>query len=434
MPNETHIQDQIHALLKSHATVGGTFCPGKSAIPASGKVVGDQEKYLMIEAVLDGWLTAGRFNDVFEKLLAEFLGCPHVLTVNSGSSANLVALSTLTSSFLREKRIQQGDEVITVAAGFPTTIAPILQIGAIPVFVDVDCQTWNAPMAAIEKAITPKTKAVILAHTLGIPYDAPNLRKLCDAHGLWLVEDCCDALGTRWDNTLVGSFGHIGTLSFYPAHHITTGEGGAVFCNDPLLAQIAESFRDWGRHCHCRPGQDNACGRRFEGKYGDLPEGYDHKYVYAHAGYNLKMTDMTAACGIAQMQRLPHFIESRKRNYAVLHAHLAACPYLELPHLPAQADPSWFGFPIILRQDAPLKRVAILRKLNDHKIGTRLLFAGNAVRQPFMQGKEYRCAEALPGTDTLMERGFWIGLWPGLTQEMLDYSTSVLLRVLEGNI
>lgn len=434
MPNANYILDQISALLKSHATAEDAFSPGKSSIPASGKLVGNEEKLLMIEAVLDGWLTAGRFNDAFEKQLAEFLRCPHVLTVNSGSSANLVALSTLTSPLLRERRIQQGDEVITVAAGFPTTIAPILQIGAIPVFVDVDCQTWNAPLEAIEKAISPKTKAVILAHTLGIPYDAPGMRKLCDAHGLWLVEDCCDALGTLWDNKQVGSFGHINTLSFYPAHHITTGEGGAVFCSDPLLAKIAESFRDWGRHCHCRPGQDNACGRRFEGKYGDLPESYDHKYVYAHAGYNLKMTDMTASCGIAQMQKLPHFIESRKRNYAILHAHLAACPLLKLPILPPQADPSWFGFPIILQQDAPLKRVDILRKLNDYKIGTRLLFAGNAVRQPFMQDKQYRCAEALTGTDTLMERGFWIGLWPGLTKEMLDYSASMLLQILEGNI
>lgn len=432
MPDATHIRGQIDALLKAHATAEDAFVPGKSAIPASGKLVGNEEKFLMIEAVLDGWLTAGRFNDAFEKQLAAFVQCPHVLTVNSGSSANLVALSTLTSPLLREKRIKQGDEVITVAAGFPTTIAPILQIGAIPVFVDVDCQTWNAPLAAIEKAITPKTKAVILAHTLGIPYDAPGLRALCDAHGLWLVEDCCDALGTRWDNTLVGSFGHLSTLSFYPAHHITTGEGGAVFCRDPLLAKIAESFRDWGRHCHCRPGQDNACGRRFEGQYGDLPEGYDHKYVYAHAGYNLKMTDMTASCGIAQLQRLPYFIECRKNNYAILHARLANCPLLELPILPPQADPSWFGFPIVLQQDAPLKRVDIVRKLSDYKIGTRLLFAGNAVRQPFMQDKHYRCSEALTGTDILMERGFWIGLWPGLTKEMLEYSASMLLQILEG--
>ena len=408
------------------------FVPGTTPVPVSGKVVGSEETALMVEAALDGWLTAGRFNDTFEGLLSSFLGAKHVLTVNSGSSANLVALSSLTSPQLRDRRIQPGDEVITAAAGFPTTIAPILQVGATPVFVDIDSATWNVSVEAVERAIGPKTRAVVLAHTLGMPFDAEALRQLCDAHGLWLVEDCCDALGTRWNGSLTGSFGHIGTLSFYPAHHITTGEGGAVFTNDPLLARVMESFRDWGRHCHCRPGQDNACGRRYEGQYGDLPAGYDHKYVYAHAGFNLKMTDMAAACGVAQMQRLPGFIEARRRNHAFLRGRLQSCSWLELPSLPPQAEPSWFGFPVILSADAPQNRLDLLRGLDAKRIGTRLLFAGNAVRQPFMQGRSFRCAGPLEISDRIMERGFWLGVWPGLDETMLAYVAESVLELLGG--
>ena len=424
---------EIAAMIRQHESAAQTFVAGASSVPVSGKVIGKDEVGCMVEAALDGWLTAGRFNSEFEGMLAGFLGARHALTVNSGSSANLVALSALTSPMLGERRIRPGDEIITAAAGFPTTIAPILQIGAVPVFVDIDRQTWNAAPQAVEMAITPKTRGVILAHTLGMPYDAASLRQLCDRRGLWLVEDCCDALGTRWNGKLTGSFGHIGTLSFYPAHHITTGEGGAVFTSDPQLARAMESFRDWGRHCHCRPGQDNACGRRYDGQYGDLPQGYDHKYVYAHAGYNLKMTDMAAACGVAQMRRLPEFIEVRRRNHAYLHERLADCPWIELPVLPPQAEPSWFGFPLILRQSAPASRLALLKGLEARRIGTRLLFAGNAVRQPFMQGRNFRCAGPLTNSDIIMERGFWLGVWPGLTEEMLSYVADSLLALLEGD-
>ena len=313
MQNE-ELRAAIETLLKHVPDDVAPFVPGKTPIPASGKVVGKEEKALMVEAALDGWLTTGRFNDAFEAALGAFLGARHVLTVNSGSSANLVAFSALTSPRWGKRAIRPGDEVITAAAGFPTTIAPIMQFGAVPVFVDVNADTWNVDVEAVERAITPRTKAVMLAHTLGVPFDAERLAALCRERGIWLVEDCCDALGALWNGQLVGSFGDIATLSFYPAHHITTGEGGAVFTSDDEMAQIAESFRDWGRHCHCRPGQDNACGKRYSGQYGELPEGYDHKYVYAHAGYNLKMTDLTAACGLAQMRRLPGFIEKRRQN------------------------------------------------------------------------------------------------------------------------
>ncbi len=426
-------RSEIISLIRQKEVARQTFVPGTTPVPVSGKLIGREETALMVEAALDGWLTAGRFNDEFERLLADFLGVRHVLTVDSGSSANLVALSALTSPLLRERRIRPGDEIITAAAGFPTTIAPILQVGAVPVFVDIDPATWNASVDAVERAAGPKTRAVILAHTLGIPFDAQALRRLCDDRGLWLIEDCCDALGTRWDGVPAGSSGHAGTLSFYPAHHITTGEGGAVFTNDPLLARAMASFRDWGRHCHCRPGQDNACGRRFEGQYGDLPPGYDHKYVYSHAGYNLKLTDMAAACGVAQLRRLPGFIAARRRNYAFLRERLAACPWLELPSPPPQAEPSWFGFPALLTPDAPRTRLDVLRGLDAKRIGTRLLFAGNAARQPFMRGRNFRCADSLAHSDRIMERGFWLGVWPGLDEAMLEYVAASLLELLGGD-
>ena len=429
---DDEFRSEIVSKIRQREFVRQKFVAGETPVPVSGKLIGKEETALMVEAALDGWLTAGRFNDAFEGLLADFLGARHVLTVNSGSSANLVALSSLTSPLLRDRCIKPGDEIITAAAGFPTTIAPILQVGAVPVFVDIDAATWNVSVQAVERAIGPKTRAVVLAHTLGMPFDAQALRQLCDKHGLWLVEDCCDALGARWNGALTGSFGHIGTLSFYPAHHLTTGEGGAVFTNDPLLARVMESFRDWGRHCHCRPGQDNACGRRFEGQYADLPAGYDHKYVYSHAGFNLKITDMAAACGLGQMQQLPDFIEARRRNYAFLHQRLCSCPWLELPHLPPQAEPSWFGFPVILAPNAPLSRLDLLRGLDARRIGTRLLFAGNAVRQPFMQGRTYRCSGSLENSDRIMQQGFWLGVWPGLDKAMLEYVADSVLELLGG--
>jgi CDP-6-deoxy-D-xylo-4-hexulose-3-dehydrase len=317
------------------------------------------------------------------------------LTVNSGSSANLAALSALTSPELGGRAIAPGDEVITAAAGFPTTIAPILQAGATPVFVDVEPGTWNAAADAVRAAISGKTRAVMLAHTLGMPFDAEAIAALCREHDLWLIEDCCDALGTRLNGRMAGTFGHIGTLSFYPAHHITTGEGGAVFTRDRDLARIVRSFRDWGRHCRCEPGQDNACGRRFSGRYGELPAGYDHKYVYSHAGYNLKMTDMAAACGLAQMERLPGFIRARRDNYAFLRDMLRHCRFLRLPEPPAAADPSWFGFPLLRADNAPLSRLELLKELDARNIGVRLLFAGNALRQPFMRGRPHRVSGSL---------------------------------------
>lgn len=418
---QNNLQEAINALIEMSSAEEAAFIPGGAPIPASGKIVGKPEKALMIEAALEGWLTAGRFNEAFEKEIAAFLGAAHVLTLNSGSSANLAAFSALTSPALGHRAIRPGDEVITAAAGFPTTIAPILQAGAIPVFADINLDTWNVDAEAVARAMSPRTKAVMLAHTLGIPFDGEEISRLCRERGLWLVEDCCDALGSAWNGKLAGSFGDMGTLSFYPAHHITTGEGGAIFTNNGELARIAESFRDWGRHCHCRPGQDNACGRRYAGRFGELPQGYDHKYVYAHAGYNLKMTDLSAACGLAQMRRLPGFIARRKSNYAYLREGLADCPGLRFVRLSEKADPSWFGLPLILTEYAPCTRLEFLKALNKRRIGTRLPFAGNAARQPFMLGRQYRVSENLEQTDILMERGLWLGLWPGLGQEMLDY-------------
>ena len=427
---DASVRNAILECIRNNSLTHDVFVPGKDPVPTSGKVIGKREMELMTEAVLDGWLTTGRFNDQFEAALSAFTGAQHVLTVNSGSSANLVAVSALTSSELGERAVRPGDEIITVAAGFPTTIAPIMQVGAIPVFVDVDCNTWNTDVPRLERALSPKTKAVILAHTLGIPFDAAAVSAFCRWHNLWLLEDCCDALGSEWEGRPVGSYGDMATLSFYPAHHITTGEGGAVLTNNAKLARLAASFRDWGRHCHCRPGQDNACGRRFSGQYGELPEGYDHKYVYAHAGYNVKMTDLTAACGLAQMERLPHFVEKRRENYAYLRDMLAACSCLLLPVLDGKARPSWFGFPITLAEDAPIARLELLKALDARKIGSRLLFAGNAVRQPFMRGKTFRVADDLSNTDVLMDRGFWLGVWPGLTTVMLEYTTGKLLELL----
>lgn len=423
---DADLRKKIVELIQNNTHQASPFVPNETHVPVSGKCIGNDELALMTEAVLDGWLTTGRFNDSFEKSLSQFLGVDNVLTVNSGSSANLIALATLTSPELGKRSIKPNDEVITVAAGFPTTIAPILQIGAVPVFIDVDIQTWNADLSILKKAITSKTKAVILAHTLGIPYDAEKVACFCKKNGLWFIEDCCDALGSKWNDTLVGNFGDIATLSFYPAHHITTGEGGAVFTKQSKLARLATSFRDWGRHCHCRPGQDNSCGHRFDGKYGDLPIGYDHKYVYSHAGYNLKTTDIQAACGLVQLERLPEFISLRKQNYLYLKQLLDDIPNIHFPKLSSKSDPSWFGFPLLLDPQSPLSRVELLKKLDEHNIGSRLLFAGNAIRQPFMKTKSYRVVGNLSNTDIFMNQGMWLGIWPGLTREMLEFTANVL--------
>ncbi|OHC71880.1 MAG: lipopolysaccharide biosynthesis protein RfbH [Rhodocyclales bacterium RIFCSPLOWO2_02_FULL_63_24] len=419
-------REQILALVRDYAAqkeLRQPFAAGSSAVPVSGRVL-DAEAYVaLVDAALDGWLTTGRFNDEFEKQIAGRIGVARAFTVNSGSSANLLALSALTSPLLGERALKPGDEAITAAAGFPTTINPILQNGLVPVFVDSELPAYNPGAATIAAAIGPRTRAIMLAHALGNPFEAAALRALADRHGLWLIEDCCDALGATYQGRSVGSFGHIGTLSFYPAHHITTGEGGAVFTNDPVLARAIESFRDWGRDCYCAPGKDNTCGKRFDWQLGALPCGYDHKYTYSHAGYNLKITDMQAALGVAQMSRLDEFIAARRRNFEHLKARLGACEeFLMLPEATPDSDPSWFGFLLTLRENAPCSRVDLLRYLDQHKIGTRLLFAGNVTRQPYMQGRTYRVAGALTNADVITERSFWIGIYPGLTPEMLDYA------------
>ena len=399
------------------------FIPGQSMVQPAGRVLNADAYVALVDSALDGWLTTGRFNDEFEKLIAKKIGVAKALTVNSGSSANLLAISALTSPLLGERALQAGDEVITAAAGFPTTINPILQNGLMPVFVDSEIPTYNPSINTIAAAIGPRTRAIMLAHALGNPFDAAALRKLADQHGLWLIEDCCDAFGSLLHGQSVGTFGHIGTLSFYPAHHITTGEGGAVFTDDPLLARIIESFRDWGRDCYCGPGKDNTCGKRFDWQLGALPCGYDHKYTYSHAGYNLKITDMQAALGVAQIAQLDNFIAARKKNFAYLTEKLRACEeFLILPEATPDSDPSWFGFLLTLRDNAPCSRVDLLRYLDQQRIGTRLLFAGNVTRQPYMQGRNYRVANTLTNADIITERSFWIGVYPGLSTEMLDYA------------
>ena len=419
------LREKIAQLIDEYAAIALTsqpFLPGLTVVPPSGKVVGAEELKNMVEASLDAWLTTGRFNAEFEKKLAYFIGVKHLITVNSGSSANLVAFSTLTSPRLGQRAIQKGDEVIGVAAGFPTTINPILQFGAVPVFVDVNRLTHNIDVTKIEAAISTKTKAIMLAHSLGNPFNLDVVTALCKKYNLWLIEDCCDALGSTYRGQMVGTFGDIGTLSFYPAHHITMGEGGAVFTNDDEIKTIAESFRDWGRDCYCSPGKDNTCGKRFCQKMGKLPEGYDHKYTYSHLGYNLKITDMQAACGLAQLDKAPAFIQARKDNFAFLKIRLKKCEeFVYLPEATEHSDPSWFGFPITLKENCPVSRRDLLTYLDQNKIGTRLLFAGNLTCQPYMIGKNYRISGDLTNTDNVMNNTFWIGVQPSLTNEMLEF-------------
>jgi CDP-6-deoxy-D-xylo-4-hexulose-3-dehydrase len=422
------LRSQISSLVEEYKRIAlapSTFFPGFTAVPPSGKLLGGNELNYMVDASLDGWLTTGRFNDQFEVKLAEFLGVKHLITVNSGSSANLIAFSCLTSSRLGAKAIQPGDEVIAVAAGFPTTVNPILQFGAVPVFVDVEIGTYNIAAEQIEAAISSRTKAIMLAHTLGNPFNLSVIQALCQKYDLWLVEDCCDALGSEYNGQKVGTFGDIGTLSFYPAHHITMGEGGAVFTNNVELKKIAESFRDWGRDCYCPPGKDNTCSKRFCWQLGTLPAGYDHKYTYSHLGYNLKITDMQAACGLAQLEQAQSFIDKRKKNFNFLKSRLSACEeFLILPEATPHSNPSWFGFPITLKEDAPVARLELLQYLDQKKVGTRLLFAGNLIRQPYMLGRNFKVSGSLENTDRVMNQTFWIGLQPALTEEMLNYSAT----------
>ena len=398
------------------------FVANESVIPPSGKVLDENELVHMVDASLDGWLTTGRFNEEFEKKLANFLGVKHLLTTNSGSSANLLAFSALTSDQLGDRAIKPGDEVITVAGGFPTTVNPMMHYGVTPVFVDLDLATHNIDVTQLENAYSPKVKAIMIAHSLGNPFNLKAILDFCKKYNLWLIEDNCDALGSKYNNQLTGTFGDIGTLSFYPAHHITMGEGGAVFTQNAKLKKIIESFRDWGRDCYCQPGKDNTCGKRFNWQLGDLPQGYDHKYTYSHIGFNLKITDMQAACGLAQLDKLESFIQARKDNFDYLKAKLQSCEdFIYLPEATENSNPSWFGFLITLKENAGVNRVDFLKYLDQNKIGTRLLFAGNLTKQPYMKNRQYRIVGNLENTDYIMNNSFWIGVYPGLSKEMLDY-------------
>jgi CDP-4-dehydro-6-deoxyglucose reductase, E1 len=398
------------------------FVPGESPVPISGKVFDGAEMRLLVDSSLDFWLTTGRFAEQFEKEFARWFGIRECVLVNSGSSANLVAVSALTSPKLGDRRLQAGDEVITLAAGFPTTVNPIIQNNLVPVFIDVAMPTYNVDATQLEQALSPRTRALFLAHTLGNPFDVDAVKAFAARHDLWLIEDSCDAVGAMYRGRKVGTFGDLATTSFYPAHHITMGEGGSVLMEKPLLRTLVESFRDWGRDCWCAPGKDNTCGKRFEWQLGELPCGYDHKYTYSHIGYNLKLTDMQAAVGVAQLQKLDGFIGARRRNFARLHEGLRDLEeFFVLPEATAGAEPSWFGFPIAVRTGAPFSRNRVIHELEKRKIATRLLFGGNLVRQPAYRNVAHRIAAPLTNTDFIMNQVFWIGVFPGITPAMLEY-------------
>ncbi|MEI7846288.1 MAG: lipopolysaccharide biosynthesis protein RfbH [Chloroflexota bacterium] len=424
-PKSEILREKILSLTAEYyaeAFPASEFVRGVTPVPVSGKVFDAVELQFLIDSGLDFWLTTGRYADQFQKEFSRWWGVRNTLLVNSGSSANLVALSCLTSPQLGKKALQAGDEVITVAAGFPTTVNPIIQNNLIPVFIDVDIPTYNVDINQLEAALSPKTRAIMLAHTLGNPFNLTAISEFARTHDLWLIEDCCDATGSTYEGSKVGTFGQIATVSFYPAHHITMGEGGAVLTNLPKLKTLAESFRDWGRDCWCDPGKDNTCGKRYEWQLGDLPHGYDHKYTYSHIGYNLKATDMQAAVGLAQMQKLDGFIQKRKENFSYLFQGLVDLEeYITLPRATPGSDPSWFGFPIALKPDSHYSRNQLVQYLDQKKIGTRLLFGGNLIRQPAYKNVNYRVAGSLTNTDLVMNDVFWIGVYPGLSKEMLDY-------------
>lgn len=422
---EEALRAQIRELVGRHWELAHRrkpFDPDRSPVPVSGRVYGAADMQSLVDSALDFWLTTGPYNDRFERRLADFIGVKHALTVNSGSSANLVAFAALTSHLCKEERLVPGDEVITAATGFPTTVNPALQYGMVPVFVDVDIPTYNIDVAQLEAALSPRTRAIMVAHTLGNPFDLAAVTAFAEKHDLWLIEDCCDALGSTYQGRPVGTFGDIGTLSFYPAHHITMGEGGAVFTNRSKLRRAMESIRDWGRDCYCPPGKDNTCGKRFDWQLGQLPQGYDHKYVYSHVGFNLKITDMQAAVGVAQMDHLDDFIAARRHNFQRLKEGLSHLAHLlVLPEATPGSDPSWFGFPITVDEAAPFERDELVLHLNRSRIGTRLLFGGNLIRQPYMLGRNFRTVGDLPNADRIMRRTFWIGVYPGLEDPEIDY-------------
>jgi len=406
---------------------GRPFVPGETSIPVSGKVFDAAELRSLVDAALDFWLTTGRFADQFEREFAAFFGIRDAVLVNSGSSANLLAVSCLTSAKLGDRRLRPGDEVITTAACFPTTVSPIVQNRLVPVFLDIQIPTYNVDVRGLEEALSPRTRAIILAHTLGNPFDLDAVAAFARRHDLWLIEDCCDAVGSAYRGGLVGGFGDLATVSFYPAHHITMGEGGCVLTNTPLLKTLVESFRDWGRDCWCEPGRENTCGKRFEWQLGGLPHGYDHKYIYSHIGYNLKSTDLQAAVGVAQLRKLPGFIEARRKNFRTLYDGLKPLEdFLILPEATPGSDPSWFGFPIAVRPGAPFTRPEVVRFLEGKKIATRSLFGGNLVRQPAYAETPHRVVGELKNADFVMERVFWIGVYPGLSGAMLEYMLGAL--------
>jgi len=410
------------------------FVPGVSVVPVSGKVLTPPDLVALVDSSLDGWLTAGRFTEDFQRKLAKYVGARDCVFVNSGSSANLVALSALTSPKLGADQLKPGDEVLTVAMGFPTTVNPIFQNGLKPVVVDIELQTYDAIVDRLREAIGPKTKAIMMAHTLGNPFNLDVVQELCKEHDLWLIEDSCDALGSTYRGQRTGSFGDTATVSFYPAHHITTGEGGAVFVKSPLVKKQVDSFRDWGRDCYCETGCDNTCLKRFEWKLGELPEGYDHKYIYSHIGYNLKATDMQAALGLSQMDKLDFFVSRRKENFNYLYKQLEGTDGLLLPKATLNSDPSWFGFPITLDPKHSVNREELLRFLDSRKIGTRLMFAGNIMRQPAYLNQEFRVVGELTNTDIVMKRTFWVGTYPGLTNPMLDYIAESIKDFMSGKV
>ena len=426
MKTEIKLREEILQLVKEYYVEKfgkpKIFEPGITPITFAGRVFDHEELVSLVDSSLDFWLTAGRYAQQFEKDFAKFMTQKYAILVNSGSSANLVALSTLTSPLLKERRLMPGDEVITVAAGFPTTVTPIIQNGLIPVFVDVEIETCNIMISELEKALSEKSKAIMIAHTLGNAFDLDKIVQFAKQHNLFIIEDCCDAVGTTYDGKMVGTFGDLATVSFYPAHHMTMGEGGAVLTNNPLLNRIATSFRDWGRDCYCEPGADNTCGRRFSQQFGELPHGYDHKYVYGHLGFNLKVTDMQAAIGVAQLKKLPSFIEKRRENFEKLKSALK--PFEKFLHLPvagANSNPSWFGFAITMKPNDLFTKNQLTAHLEGAKILTRQLFAGNMIRQPAFKNVNYRIVGELKNTDYIMANTLFIGVYPGITDEMISY-------------